>query len=73
MFIAQALSSDRSCQNVVNQAAVQRLVSGLPTCSTNTSGYCQARVQLAGCLPRGAIHCCERLGGMLNYYYREAV
>ena len=40
MFIAQALSSDRSCQNIVNQAAVQRLVSGLPACSTNTSGYC---------------------------------
>jgi len=46
MFIAQALSSDRSCQNIVNQAAVQRLVSGLPACSTNTSGYCQARVRL---------------------------
>jgi len=32
MFVAQALSADRSCQHVVNQAAVQRLVTGLPTC-----------------------------------------
>ena len=46
MFVAQALSADRSCQHVVNQAAVQRLVTGLPICSTNTGGYCQARQRL---------------------------
>ena len=43
MFIAQALSADRSCQFAVNQAAVQRLVSGLPGCSTHTGAYCRAR------------------------------
>lgn len=46
MFIAQAMSADRSCQNIVNQAAVQRLVGGLPPCSTHTGGYCRARQRL---------------------------
>ncbi len=46
MFVAQALSADRSCQHVVNQAAVQRLVTGLPPCSTYTGGYCRARQRL---------------------------
>ncbi|WP_456380771.1 IS4 family transposase [Thiolapillus sp.] len=46
MFVTQALSADRSCQHVVNQAAVGRLVSGLPTCSTHTGGYCRARQRL---------------------------
>ncbi len=43
MFVTQTLSADRSCQHVVNQAAVQRLVTGLPVCSTHTRGYCRAR------------------------------
>lgn len=46
MFITQALSADRSCQHAVNQAAVHRLVSGLPDCSTHTGGYCRARQRL---------------------------
>ncbi len=46
MFVAQALSADRSCQYAVNQAAVQRLVTGLPSCSTHTGGYCRARQRL---------------------------
>lgn len=46
MFVSQALHADRSCQQVVNQAAVQRLVSGLPVCSTHTGGYCRARQRL---------------------------
>ena len=46
MFIAQALSADRSCQYAVNQAAVHRLITGLPTCSTHTGGYCRARQRL---------------------------
>lgn len=46
MFITQTLSADRSCQHVVNQAAVQRLVTGLPVCSTHTGGYCRARQRL---------------------------
>ena len=46
MFLAQALSADRSCQKAVNDAAVQRWSGGLPQCSTHTGGYCQARQRL---------------------------
>jgi DDE family transposase len=46
MFLAQALSQDRSCQNVVNVAAVNRFVAGLSPCSTLTGGYCRARQRL---------------------------
>ena len=46
MFIAQALSADRSCQNIVNRSALQRLASGLDPCSTHTGGYCRARQRL---------------------------
>ena len=43
MFLAQALSSDRSCQRAVNDSAMKRLAGGLPHCSTHTGGYCRAR------------------------------
>jgi len=46
MFLAQVLSADRSCQQAVNQAAINRLVNALPTCSTHTGGYCRARQRL---------------------------
>ena len=46
MFMAQALSADGSCQKAVNDAAVKRLISGLPQCSTHTGGYCNARLRL---------------------------
>ncbi len=46
MFVTQAMNSDRSCQQAVNQAAVHRLISGLPVCSTHTGGYCRARQRL---------------------------
>ena len=46
MFLAQAMSADRSCQNIVNQTAVQRLTAGLSTSSTYTGGYCRARQRL---------------------------
>ena len=46
MFLAQAMNSDRSCQNIVNQAAVQRLAGGLSACSTFTGAYCRARQRL---------------------------
>lgn len=46
MFITQAMSADRSCQHAVNQAAIHRLVNGLPKCSTQTGGYCRARKRL---------------------------
>ena len=46
MFLAQALSADRSCQKAVDEAAVKRLVAGLPQCSTHTGAYCRARERL---------------------------
>jgi len=46
MFLAQAMSEDRSCQKAVNDAAIKRIVGGLSPCSTTTGGYCQARGRL---------------------------
>lgn len=46
MFLAQALSADRSCQKAVNDTAVKRLAGGLPRCSTHTGAYCRARERL---------------------------
>lgn len=46
MFLAQALKPDRSCQGIVDDAAVKRLIHGLPHCSTNTVAYCKARKRL---------------------------
>ena len=46
MFLAQALSADRSCQKAVNDTAVRRWSGGLPRCSTQTGGYCRARQRL---------------------------
>jgi hypothetical protein len=46
MFLAQALSADRSCQRAVNDVAVKRLTGGLPVCSTHTGAYSRARQRL---------------------------
>ena len=46
MFLAQAMSEDRSCQKAVNDAVIKRVVGGLSLCSTGTGGYCQARQRL---------------------------
>lgn len=46
MFLAQAMKPDRSCQSIVNDSAVKRLMHGLPKCSTQTGGYCKARKKL---------------------------
>jgi hypothetical protein len=46
MFLGQAMSADRSCQNIVNQAAVHRYTGGLTAGSTYTGGYCRARQRL---------------------------
>ena len=34
MFLAQVMNPDSSCQNAVNDAAINRLVGGLTSCST---------------------------------------
>jgi hypothetical protein len=46
MFLAQALSADRSCQKAVNDTAMRRLAASLPLCSTHTGAYCRARQRL---------------------------
>jgi len=46
MFMAQALSADRSCQKAVNDMAVKQMLGGLKPCSTHTGGYCRARQRL---------------------------
>lgn len=46
LFLSQVMSSDRSCQNIVNQTAVDRVIGGLPQVSTHTGGYCRARKRL---------------------------
>lgn len=46
MYLAQAMSVDRSCQRVVNESAIKRLAGGLPCCSTHTGAYCRARKRL---------------------------
>lgn len=53
IFVAQALSADRSCQKAVNDAAVRRVSLGLSPGSTNTGGYCQARARLTLDLVQG--------------------
>lgn len=45
-FLAQAMNAGRSCQNIVNQAAMNRLTGGLSGSSTHTGGYCRARQRL---------------------------
>ena len=46
LFLAQAMKPDRSCQSIVNDAAVKRMIYSLPKCSTKTGGYCKARKKL---------------------------
>lgn len=46
MFIAQALSADRSCQKAVNNAAIRRVAAGMSASSTHTGAYCRARMRL---------------------------
>jgi hypothetical protein len=65
MFLAQALSADRSCQKVVNEAAVRRLVGGLPRASTRTGGYCRARMRLPEAMVAGLTrHTGQRMSAM---------
>ena len=63
MFLAQALSADRSCQRTVNEAAIRRLVGGLPSCSTHTGGYCRARQRLPLEMPSTLV---RHTGGLMT-------
>ncbi len=63
MFLAQAMSADRSCQHIVNQAAIGRLVGGLSMSSTHTGGYCRARQRL----PQGMVSSLtQHLGNLID-------
>jgi hypothetical protein len=46
MFLAQAMSADRSCQSTVNDASIKRVIGGLSACSTHTGAYCRSRQRL---------------------------
>lgn len=46
IFLAQALSADRSCQNAVNEVALRRVAGAMSACSTHTGAYCRARARL---------------------------
>lgn len=63
MFLSQALSADRSCQRAVNDAAVKRLIGGLPRLSTHTGGYCRARMRLPERMLSGLV---QHTGKMMN-------
>jgi hypothetical protein len=56
MFLAQALSADRSCQKAVDEAAVKRLIGGLKPCSTHTGAYCRARNRLPTSMVQALAH-----------------
>jgi hypothetical protein len=59
MFLAQALSADGSCRQVVNDAMVKRVIGGLKPGSTDTGGYCKARSRL----PVGMVSALARQAG----------
>lgn len=46
MFMAQALNADASCQRVVNEMAIRRMLNGLSPCGLSSGGYCKARQRL---------------------------
>lgn len=48
MFLAQAMSADSSCQNVVNEATLVRKMCGMSSFSSNTGSYCKARIRRPG-------------------------
>ena len=46
MFLTQVMSSDRSCQNIVNKRAIKHTLTGVSGFSVSTGGYCRARQRL---------------------------
>lgn len=61
MFLSQAMSADRSCQNIVNARAVQRSINGLPRSTTHTGSYCKARQRLPVSLVSELVRCTSAL------------
>jgi hypothetical protein len=46
VFLGQVLNADQSCRAAVARLIAQRVAEGLPPCSSDTGGYCQARRRL---------------------------
>src|SRR3954470_3012504 len=62
-FLGQILAEDHSCQAALDRVIAWRLAHGLPACSADTGGYCQARRRLPeALLPRLARDTADRLG-----------
>lgn len=57
MFLSQAMDADRSCQNIVNRMAVQRVAHGLSPHSTGTGSYCKARQRLPVTMVSELVRC----------------
>ena len=61
MFLSQAMSADRSCQNAVNARAIQRMTEGLPPGNTHTGSYCKARQRLPLSMVTELVRCSGEL------------
>ena len=46
VFLGQVLNADQSCRAAVARLLAHRAAAGLPPCSSDTGGYCQARRRL---------------------------
>jgi hypothetical protein len=46
VFLGQVLNADQSCRAAVARLIAHRVAEGLPPCSSDTGGYCQARRRL---------------------------
>jgi hypothetical protein len=46
VFLGQVLNADQSCRAAVARLIAHRAAAGLPPCSSDTGGYCQARGRL---------------------------
>jgi len=62
MFMTQALHSDRSCQQIVNEMAAARDSAQMKPLSTRTGAYCRARQRMPLALPRELTrHCAKEM------------
>lgn len=63
MLLALVLSAGDSCRQAVDEAAIKRIMGGLPSCAASTSAYCRARKRL----PTEVISTLARqVGGMIG-------
>jgi hypothetical protein len=47
VFLGQVINADQSCRAAVARLIAHRAAAGLPPCSSDTGGYCQARKRLS--------------------------